>query len=576
MGVVGSFSIARVGAQDAAITIDGAFSDWTGLEPATKGLLAESAGDAGSGGNDLRTIWIASDNDHFYLSIRCAGPIKGSTWGPTLVVIDSDLNEATGFPAKPLGADYLIQPTSSLDGKIMVHRRIDGRNDGAWSQWHPPILVQDAYAVGRGADDNRAEMRVPWKAIDVTDPTSAALRLRICDGSPMLNPAEGDWAPDCRLAYFSIGKDPLTMSSAKNLCTNGDFEFLQEAAARPLPQAWSGFTQGPSARIDMSDDAFQGKHALRLAACGGDVAGMNGPVMAVGHGVVRFRYKVLASSVGGQNLALYAIGLSGEKGSEVRRQSCTPPKEHVADKRWHEAHFEFDFSAQQIAHCLVAPRINEGTSKTGDGEWLIDAVEVYRVETGGRIKLAHVWADKPLARTGDIVRFSGWVENTGDRSVNDVSLRLEASEAVRVEEPTKRFPALAPGSYERIDWRLTALKPGKVSVHVVAGVDGAGRKAASAGADKASYSILVVDRSDRYTRQELCTDENGYWRLLERPTTLQKGIDKPLAPVRHKRSAEIKHSPYGICAHLPRSKDYEDPFNPSHLIDDDPETCWSS
>ena len=64
--------------------------------------------------------------------------------------------------------------------------------------------------------------------------------------------------------------------------------------------------------------------------------------------------------------------------------------------------------------------------------------------------------------------------------------------------------------------------------------------------------------------------------VLEKPTTLQEGNSRPLATIAHKKSSEIKRSPYGICTHLPRAKDYEDPFNPSHLIDDDPETCWSS
>ncbi len=72
------------------------------------------------------------------------------------------------------------------------------------------------------------------------------------------------------------------------------------------------------------------------------------------------------------------------------------------------------------------------------------------------------------------------------------------------------------------------------------------------------------------------TDEEGYWRLLDIPGTLQIGNTGSLAPIKHLKSSEIKHNTYGICVQLPRSRDYEDPFNPSHLIDGDAESCWSS
>jgi len=366
------------------------------------------------------------------------------------------------------------------------------------------------------------------------------------------------------------------MDTTRNLCSNGDFEILQEALARPLPQDWSGFTRGRTAALDVSNDAWRGKHSLHLSARAGDVVGMNSAVMPIGHGNVRFRYKALASTADGANLAIYAIGLSAPKGAEVTRQGYSPPSEHVGDGKWHEASLEFDFSSQHISHCLIAPRINEATAMAGDGEWLIDAVEVYPVQTGSRVRIAHLWSDKPLARAGDAIRFSAWVENTGDESAHDVSLHLRVSEGVKVEQPLRRVPELEVGSYERVDWVLLAEKPATVLIEIIAAFKKLKQDTSDTNSEPASYKILVIDPSARYTRQELCTDEVGYWRLLERPATLQEGNSAPLARVRHKKSSEIKRSIYGICTHLPRSKDYEDPFNPSHLIDGDPETCWSS
>ena len=86
----------------------------------------------------------------------------------------------------------------------------------------------------------------------------------------------------------------------------------------------------------------------------------------------------------------------------------------------------------------------------------------------------------------------------------------------------------------------------------------------------------MIDPNAKLTRQALCTDGQGYWRILERPKTLQDGNTAAMVPVRHKNSSEIQRNTYGICGHLPRSKDYEAPFDPVHLIDGDPETCWSS
>jgi len=367
------------------------------------------------------------------------------------------------------------------------------------------------------------------------------------------------------------GEESAAATGAKNLCLNGGFEQLGQAGAGQLPLRWSEFRPASAARIEVSGDAFEGRHALRLTANGGDPVGMNGSVMPVGHGRLRFYYKVISSAADGANLALFAIGLSGANGVEATRQGFSPPKEHVGDGQWHEASFEFDFSPQRVSHCLIAPRINENTAQTADGDWLLDAIGVTAVRVGPRIRLANVWSDRPLARAGDAIRFSAWIENTGDENADEISLRLQASEGIECSASAREVRSLPAGSYERLDWQLLAERATTAMIEVTAAL-----QQDVAQAERATYKILVIDRAATYTRQELVTDEIGHWRLLERPSQLQRGNHAPLIPVRHKKSSEIKRSPYGICAQLPRSKDYEAPFAPGHLIDDDPETCWSS
>ena len=365
-------------------------------------------------------------------------------------------------------------------------------------------------------------------------------------------------------------KPSTATGNAQNLCRNGGFELLMEAAASPLPQEWSPLGTGASRVVDISSDAAEGKRSLHLLARGADTVGVNGSVMAVEHGLVRLRYKVIQSSVGGKNLALFAIALNGPAGSEITRQGFFPPKEHVGDGQWHEGSFEFDFTPQQSSYCLLAPRINENASSTGDGEWLLDDIQVVRIHAKANVAAAYLWSEKPVARTGDTIRFSAFVENTGGEEAQEVAVKLSASSvAITLHDPVRKIAHLTAGSYERVDWNLTASQPGTVQIEVAAEMEGGKR-------EPKSYQELVVDKNIAYSRQELCTDPDGYWRLLDKPSALQENNSAPVAAIKHKKSSEIKHNPYGLCVHLPRAKDYEDPYNPAHLIDGNADTCWSS
>jgi len=559
----------------AAITIDGTFSDWGDIKPISVGVLSVGSS-PNPAGNTLQAVWMTSVRKNLYLSIQCAGPIQGSQWGPTCIAIDSDCDETTGFPAPPLGVDFFVQPSGQLDGRVAIHRRIDGANDEAWSRWHPPVTIARGCAIGRGEQSNRIEMKIPFPTIGVSESETAALRFRICDGAPLLNSAAGSWAPGCRLAYFSFGADPGRMDEANNLCLNGGFENLMEAAASRLPQGWAAMGHGTAGRVEATDQAFTGKHALSLAARSGGAVGANSTPIEAARGLVHFRYTIPASSASGGNLALFVIALSGKQGHEVRRQAWSPPKEHVADGEWHEALVEFDFSSLRAGWCLIAPRINEGTAAVGNGEWLLDDVEVYAVHAGARVHIAHVWCSDPAARVRQPIRFSAWVENIGDSEAHSVTVDLQCPPGVRVREPTQTIGTLEPDSFERVDWEIRGEKPGRFTLD--AGVSFRKSTSGKVGnrSGSAGYKLLVIDPNAKLTRQALCTDGQGYWRILERPKTLQDGNTAAMVPVRHKNSSEIQRNTYGICGHLPRSKDYEAPFAPVHLIDGDPETCWSS
>ena len=191
---------------------------------------------------------------------------------------------------------------------------------------------------------------------------------------------------------------------------------------------------------------------------------------------------------------------------------------------------------------------------------------------GPKLKIAQIWSSKPLAKTGDTIMFSAFIENTGDEDAIDFSMEMKTTKEITTTNPVQKLQSIPAGSYMRVNWNLIARKwnPAQLELTVFL------KSKKDSIISKASYKFLVIDRKANYSRQELCTDGDGYWQLLDKPKSLQQGNIKSLSLVKHLKSSQIKHNPYGICVQVPRSKDYEDPFNPSHLIDGDTESCWSS
>jgi len=358
------------------------------------------------------------------------------------------------------------------------------------------------------------------------------------------------------------------MENTQNLCPNNNFEFLQEAAARLLPQDWLEVRQQKAGIIDVSSDTMEGKWSLHLQTTGDELVGINSAIIPVGRGEVKFYYKVSQSQVQGDNLTLYVIGLIN--GLEVDRVAYHPQSEHIGDEQWHEATVEFDFTGEQVMNCVIGLRINENVAHTGIGDWLIDSVEVYSKQLGAKIRLAQIWVDNPLAYVGDSIQLSTFVENTGDEDSDEINLELTTSNGIKSCDSLNKVVKVTAGSFIRVDWKLVADQPDNVKLQVF-NKDFEGKIL-----ETLNYSVLILDTLVTYTRQEINTNEKGFWRLLERPVTMQQENKAPLNLVHHLKSSEIKKSTYGICTHLPRSRDYEDIFIPQHLIDGNPISYWSS
>lgn len=519
-------------------------------------LLTESTGEAGVAGNEISAVWVEDTGDGWEIAWELTAPMQlGNPWG-FFVLFDTDRNARTGFPSGPLGVDYAVQIQDNTAGAAWVHRRINGDNTAAWSRWTSET-IEGAWRQ----EGDQVRLRLPRAAFGVAG--EEALRMRICHGSPFLDLNQGEWAPDGAFAYFTLGKDPFAMEHAENLCRNGSFERLMEAAATPLPQDWAVVCPADGL-VRMHPEAADGARAVCLRAGAQEEAGLDSAVMQVRTAQLRFQYRCLDPGDGVPNLVVSLVGLDSPDGAEAARWTHAVPVEHMPGGAWHTG--VLDVRTPPTGYCRV--EIRAGAESFA--EWLVDDVAVYAIPRGAQVHLAHAWSDKPLARTGEAIRFSTWVENGGDAPAVGLSLKLSLPEGLRAEVQPGPLPALEPGEYVRVDWELVADRPLRGEVRAAL------QDETGAVSETPAYTILVLDAAEPLDRQAVCTDERGFWRRLEPPVSLQAGNAEALTAVRHLRSSEIGHNLYGICTQVPRAKDYETPFDPMHLIDGDPATVWSS
>src|SRR4029077_19151178 len=102
------------------IFIDGSFVYWAGVPPAY-----EDPADA-TGGNDLKTVYLAHDELHLYVRFTLYSPGKPFT-SRNNVFIDADHDATTGYaPAgRPFGSELLIQ------NGVGYQEKNGGFNEGA-------------------------------------------------------------------------------------------------------------------------------------------------------------------------------------------------------------------------------------------------------------------------------------------------------------------------------------------------------------------------------------------------------------------------------------------------------------
>ena len=81
-----------------------------------------------------------------------------------------------------------------------------------------------------------------------------------------------------------------------------------------------------------------------------------------------------------------------------------------------------------------------------------------RIDTSSQLKIARVWSDKPLARTGDTIAFSAFIENTGKSDAGNLIIELLTPEGISVSQSEQKISLISAGSYQRVNWNLRAEK----------------------------------------------------------------------------------------------------------------------
>ncbi|NOX54107.1 MAG: hypothetical protein GXP27_06635 [Planctomycetes bacterium] len=250
-------------------------------------------------------------------------------------------------------------------------------------------------------------------------------------------------------------------------CTNGSFEQL---GPNGFPVDWAPVGRA----VGVTTDAHSGRYALRLKRTREDsvpitglnrayrhAAGQRGAMIDRVRGGIDFWYKAI--SVDNARLMIYAIPMSAEgiENTDSPRAGFTIPAEHVGDGQWHHGRLKYDFSSDpKVRWVHFAARI-VGTA----GELLLDDFS-YVDRVGPLLRLRTVRLEEDQDRPGERCTVRVPVENTGDMSVADVRVRLEAPAGLTVTPPEVRLGSLAPDQRRTAVWTITGarLRAGLLSV----------------------------------------------------------------------------------------------------------------
>lgn len=171
--LLGSLLILPRAVSAAAITIDGNFSDWSGVS-----AFGSDANDAGGGSSDAQAVYLTSDGVNLY--------VRAQVWGTyslgivNIIYFDTDYNVATGFAPTwtAVGADYrLVHATAGFSTPtLQVHTGSSGSDT-----WTTVTTVSGAFS------GNSAEYAIPYSAFSpalVSGGSVSSLYRASQDGAP--------------------------------------------------------------------------------------------------------------------------------------------------------------------------------------------------------------------------------------------------------------------------------------------------------------------------------------------------------------------------------------------------------
>ena len=188
----------NVGSDARAITIDGVFDDWNGLNP----VVSDPVGDAVAGSIDLGSLWLANDEEAIYLRIQLgretmwqneAGQAAGND---VRVYFDTDSDGSTGAFYEGFGADYELRLGSKI---VSLH---EAKGELRLS------LNQAAVRVGPSHSSAEFELKIPFEVAtekegirQVID--SSNFRLMVWEASG------GDRLPDSAAVTYVIAGEEV-------------------------------------------------------------------------------------------------------------------------------------------------------------------------------------------------------------------------------------------------------------------------------------------------------------------------------------------------------------------------------
>lgn len=209
----------------APLVIGAGTAEWDDRAPAA----TDPATDAGSGANDLSTLWIESDADFLYLAAEVGAPVLLSDGNSLVLALDTDDDASTGFSTQGLGAE-LVWRFGSRSGTVYT---ASGSRSVEWSDiefWTAPQITS-----------SRFEMALPRDPASGVLPVVTGERVRVAvTTSQDAITAAADLSPQPRV------RQPVDLTKqspshvrvlAYNVLRDQIFDSGSEAAYRRILQA---------------------------------------------------------------------------------------------------------------------------------------------------------------------------------------------------------------------------------------------------------------------------------------------------------------------------------------------------